>query len=290
MLKSLKSLPVILLSGLVLAACSGPPSPAPDTVPADAVATQVALLLTSSPVASPTQPLVETATPPPTETELPPTPTPTDTPEPTATDTPTPLPTSTPSATDPRETLGNPTFRDATFKDNQNWGKAWDGDFTRGEFKNNQLVLTSVGVDGWTLTWPKPADFYIEMTATTGNCAGMDRYGIIVRVPDSYDRGYLVGFSCDGKYSLRLWNPDEKRYTNLINWTPSNHINSGSNQTNRVGLKAVGSRFELYANGHFLGEANDSELTEGRFGPFIGHDKTDDFTIHISEFAYWSLP
>jgi hypothetical protein len=300
-----KTIPLItfLVAAIaLLAACGAPPPAEPTDLPEDLLNTQVAILLTATYAASsptPDEPApVETGlpeptpTPQPTDTPEPPTPTsppPTDTSTPTPTETATPRPTSTPMASDPRRLLGNPTWRDATFRENQNWGEAWDGEFTSGRFSNNQMILTSTGVDGWTLTWPKPADFYIEMTATTGECAGSDRYGLIVRVPDSYDRGYLVGLTCDGRYSLRKWNPDANRYEVLIGWTASEHINAGSNQTNRVGLKAEGSRFEVYANGAFLAEASDSELKEGRFGPFIGHDQTENFTIAISEIAYWAL-
>ncbi|MGE5221063.1 MAG: hypothetical protein ACM3PY_01415 [Omnitrophica WOR_2 bacterium] len=71
-------------------------------------------------------------------------------------------PTPTLSTTDPRAALGDPTFQDTKFKENVNWGKAWEDQYTRGEFSDHQLVLTSVGVDGWTLSWPKVDNFYIE--------------------------------------------------------------------------------------------------------------------------------
>jgi hypothetical protein len=293
----------LLSLALLLAACS-PTSglPQAEEPSADSIATQVAFLLTASPVFTPIPPLPSTDTPPqqPAEqlvfTATPTAPLPTQEPTPLPTETPTlapsptPLPTSTPIATDPRQLLGSPKWQDKTFKDNQNWGSAWEGDFTEGKFVDNRLVFTSVGVDGWTLSWPKIENFYMEMTATTGTCSGKDRYGLIVRVPDTYDRGYLYGFTCDGYYSLRRWNPEEKRYEALVNWTATPHIVQGSNQVNRLGLRVEGGRFQMYANGHYLGEAADSLLKEGRFGPFIGHDKTDNFTIYISEIAYWDLP
>ncbi len=202
----------------------------------------------------------------------------------------TPQPTATAVAGDPRLTLGNPTFQDTKFKENVNWGSAWKDEFTQGEFTNNELVLTSIGVDGWTLTWPKITDFYIEMTATTGDCSGMDRYGLIVRVPATFDRGYLYGFTCDGHYSLRIWDPVKKQYTYLVKWTHSDDIITGSNQTNRLGLMAQGDNLTLYANGNLLGSVTDSQFDQGRFGPFVGHADTNDFTVYIKEIAYWDLP
>jgi hypothetical protein len=291
----------ICLSVIWLAACGPLATPEPFIPPEDLVATQVSILLTATPPA-PTEPepvVVETASPPavtstpqivtepiatvvPTETPLP---------EPTQTDTPHLAPTHTPTlaAGDPRVELGSPTFQDKTFEVGRNWGTPWTGDFTEGRFENNHLLLTSVGPDGWTVTWPRPEDFYLEMTASTNQCSGRDRYGVIVRVPEPPDRGYLFGVTCDGQYSLRMWNPDTGRYQAIVNWTESPHINAGSNQTNRIGLKVEGNRFGMYVNGHFLGEAFDHTLEEGRFGPYIGHD-TEGFTIAIEEFSYWKLP
>jgi hypothetical protein len=296
---------VFFLLALVLSACGETPAapPVSNEPPPDAVATQVSLLLTAtSAVFVPTTPLdtpipqvvlptatleATTALPSPTQTALPPTETPS--PSPTSTVFVPPTATTTPSAADPRTLLGSPTWQDKQFAENHNWGGAWDGEYTRGSFKDNRLVFTSISTDGWTLSWPQTSDFYIEMTATTGECSGNDRYGIIVRVPDTYDRGYLFGFTCDGKYSLRKWDPGLKQYVVLLAWTTSAHINPGENQTNRLGLKAIGNRFQLYANGNFLAEAFDSELNRGRFGPFIGHGPTNNFTIYVSEISYWDL-
>ncbi len=286
---------IFALLSLLFSGCNIQATPTFIPPAQDQIATQVAALLTATPQAPiPTEPPVVTATAPvPTATQpVPPTATatvaaPTETLAPTETP-----PTSTPTevAGDPRLSLGDPTFIDDSFKENGNWGSDWKDEFTQGQFQDHQLVLTSIGVDGWTITWPKPSDFYMEMTAKTGECAGKDRYGLIIRVPETFDRGYLFGFTCDGQYSLRIWNPEEKKYEYLIDWTASSHIKAGSEQTNRLGIMAEGDRFSLYANGHFLAEASDDTYSKGTFGPFIGHAETPDFTIYISEIAYWELP
>lgn len=286
---------ILLFSTVILAACSLPSQVETTTPSGDAVATQVSLLLTASPNSTQV-PQVVTATPAPTElaptaTILPPTATALATATPTITPTSTepPQPTSTLSTSDPRATLGEPTFQDTKFKENANWGKAWEDKFTRGKFIDNQMVLTSVGVDGWTLSWPKIDDFYIEMTATTEKCSGMDRYGLIVRAPETFDQGYIFDITCDGHYSLRIWDPEAKDYIDLIPWKHSDAIETGSNKTNRLGLKAEGDQLSLYVNGHLLGNVQDDQYNKGRFGPTIGHTETDDFTIKISEISYWDL-
>jgi hypothetical protein len=283
----------------ILSACNMPQAAAP-TPFGNTVATQVAVLLTSNPAATNAQPAAAT----PSMTTLPSTTqteaaastvasthlTPTTKPTKTPTKTPVPEPTATQVEGDPRLTLGDPTFLDKKFKENKNWGAAWKNKYTEGEFKDNQLILTSVGGDGWTLTLSEFANFYIEMTVTTGDCSGLDRYGLIVRVPETYDRGYLFGFTCDGLYSLRIWDSTNKKYIDVISWKHSDEINAGSNQTNRMGLMADGDKFTLYANGHLLSSATNSRFDEGYFGPFIGHTETDDFTVYIKEIAAWELP
>jgi hypothetical protein len=303
----------ILLAMLALALLAGCGLPASTpfvptaTVSAEEVATQVAAVLTStaivippSPIpASPTAPQVDTATPEPTPvgtitaTLAPATPTQ----EPTATSAPTATPTTAPTATnvvgDPRNTLGGATFSDRSFRENINWGRAWENDFTRGSFENSQMVLTSIGVDGWTLSWPEAENFYIEMTATTGDCSGSDRWGLITRVPNQepFDTGYLAGLTCDGRYSLRFWDPDEKQYAQIVPWTASDIINEGSNQTNRLGLWAEDNTFKIYINGQLVKTVEDDRLEgEGLFGPWVGHADGGEFTIYISEISYWELP
>jgi hypothetical protein len=291
------------LAGIALSACGPQLTPEPFLPPDHLVATQVAVLLTASPpaVLEPTPLLVETSPPTvvtatplevlgPTPTPLPPTDTPEPEQSPTSPPQQTPTLTPTLAAGDPRLELGGATFQDKSFLVERNWGGPWTGDFTEGLFENNQLLLTSVGPDGWTVTWPKPENFYLEMTATAGQCSGRDRYGLVVRVPEPPDRGYLFGITCDGRYSLRRWDPDAGRYHILVNWTESPYINAGSDQTNRVGLKVEGSRFGMYVNGQFLGEAFADALEDGRFGAYIGHDQTERFTIAISEVSYWELP
>jgi hypothetical protein len=145
--------------------------------------------------------------------------------------------------------------------------------------------------DGWRLSWPVVKDFYLEMTVETGTCAGSDHYGLIARVPDLHEanRGYLFGVTCDGRYSLRAW--DGENMTNLVRPTAGASILAGSEQVNRVGLLATGDQLILYVNGARLTEIEDSRFSEeGSFGVFVGARQTSNFTIHVSEIAYWENP
>ena len=303
-------IPLILVA-IMLAGCDliRQAVPTPDD---SMIATMVAQILTEMPTATeevlptpelPTIPPTEIVEPTPTITPLPPevptvpvVPTPTATPQPTPTPTVTLVPTVafTPPPTDPAGKLGSPTFTDTMDRENR-WPTGPD-QFTGIEFRDNLMRLTGLStVDGWRITIPELTNFYIEMTFRTENCSANDRYGMIARVPDSSnpDRGYLVGFSCDGRFSLRRWNASigaRGEMVNLIPWTSSAAINAGSNQTNRMGFMAVGDRLIVYANGQLLQEVKDTTFSKGYFGVFVGARDTDRFTVQVHQVRYWENP
>jgi hypothetical protein len=299
--------PIILIAFL-LAGCDllAPVAPTPSD---DDMATRVAQILTSMPTAtsqiviqSPTAGLPTVQ---PTDVLVPvqeatqePTTAPTEvlvaTETPTPTTTATPVNTATPSPNDPVARLGN-----ASWVDDMNNGNNWPtgpDKYTAMEFKDGSMRLAGLSTtDGWRLSWPELTNFYLEMTFQTTDCKASDRYGMFARVPDGTnpDRGYLFGFTCDGQYSLRRWNASigaKGEMVNLVKWTSSPAIKAGSNQTNKMGLMAVGDRLILYANGQLLNEVNDGTFHKGFFGVFVGAKETDNFTIRVDQVRYWENP
>jgi hypothetical protein len=287
---------VIIVQALSLAGCSALQAPA--TPDPDALATTVSSTLTAVPTrALPLEPTATESPASPTEaaTETP-DPDPTATATPTVQSTVTPISTPTIAATgtlpaeDVRSALGDPTWRDP-LDSGINWPLGED-DFLRVEAELGVLRMTGLTTtDGWRLTWPLVQDFYLEMTVRTGTCSGGDQYGLMARVPDlsAADRGYLFGFRCDGRYSLRAW--DGENMTTLVATTPGVTILGGSDQVNRIGLWAVGEQLGLYANGVLLTQIEDGTFTEeGAFGIFLGARQTEEFTISVDEIAYWADP
>ena len=270
------------------------------TLPAE---TQAPTSTEAAPAASPTTAAATEATAPTqsasTATQQPPTATvlPTQAANPTATQAAAPI--FTPPANDPRSRLGA-----ATSTDPMDNARAWvwptgTDTFTSGDFSGGSYVLTAnSGTDGWRMANPVGRDFgniYLDATIRTGTCQGSDHYGLILRVPviREPDQGYLYGFTCDGRYSLRRWDGEAGPKGDmewLVNWTASNAISSGSNQVNRLGIFAVGNRLILYANGALLTEVTDSTFPNGYFGVFVGSDETTNLTIQVDEMAYWENP
>jgi hypothetical protein len=239
-------------------------------------ATQTAVIASSTESSAPTSP-------PPTATE------PASSPTMTATSPPPPTPTL--DADDPKAGLGDPDFSD-DFSSGESWPLYTD-DHVSFQVKDSDLVMTAFNPDkynGWMLTWPVISDYYLEMTTKTQQCSGKDTYGNMVRAvkTDQGYIGYLYNISCDGHYSLRRWNGEQ--YVSLVDWTPSDQINSGSNQTNRLGLMLDDNQFTFYANGKQIGQFQDDTHREGRFGVVIGSANTPDLKVNVDEIAVWNLP
>jgi len=284
---------ILLPAALLLLGCSQiartPQVSVPDS---EKVATIVAATLTAKPtITSEPEVVADQVTP----TEIPDTPVPTETATslPTATTEPTLTPTRQPSPTldpeDPRITLGNPSWK-AALIDDTNW-YTFETEQSSVQVVDSKLVLTANkanNYESWSMSWPKVSDFYLEMTATTGDtCQEKDRYGLIVRAPDP-NQGYLFGFSCDGAFRIRKW--DGEKYTELAGWEYSDSILTGPRQSNRLGVMAEGAKLSIYANGHLLEKIQDDTYEKGVFGTYIAASKTPGFTVFISEVAYWELP
>jgi len=248
-------------------------------------------------VTEPPQPVATSTAEPATEAAPTTAPTATNVVLPTSTQAPAPAFTAPPG--DPRARLGNPTSTDF-MDDDTTWVWPTGSDtFTSATFTGGAQVITALNEkDGWRLANPAGREFsniYLEGTFHTSTCAGSDHYGLIVRVPilKEPEQGYLFGITCDGRYSLRRWNGlvgEKGEMKWLVNWTASSAIAKGSNQTNRLGMFAVGSRLILYVNGLLLTEVKDTQYPSGYFGVFIGQDQTSQMTLRVEEMSYWENP
>lgn len=277
---------VCILILFFLAACSPEATTTDVDRPATEISRQVATEVSRRLTAMPTAPISNAGLTP-TAVSIPPTSAPalTATLEPTATLSST--ATKTPLPTDPKQTLGAPTWRD-TFDSAANW-YLYEDDHTKIELANGNLLLNAKNADGWSgwaLSWPFLQDFYLETTMTPGDCTGLDRYGLVFRAQNP-DEAYLFGVSCSENYSLRRWDGD--LFTMVQIWTPSPAINSGPGQSNVIGILAQGETLAMYINGQFLGTVTDEADKEGSIGLFVGSVNTTGFQVAAKEVAYWEL-
>jgi hypothetical protein len=138
------------------------------------------------------------------------------------------------------------------------------------------------------MSFPVISDFYLELQATSGNaCQGKDRYGLIFRAPDP-NQGYLFGISCDGSFRVRTW--DGEVFGEIADWQKSEHIFTGPNQTNRIGVMADGDELVFYINGHEVEDIQDNTYRRGVFGAYIAAAQTPGFRVSVNQVAYWDLP
>lgn len=279
---------ILMLGTLLLAGCNLPTSPMA-TPTGDAVATQVSQLLTKAPTQA-VLPVTATVQP---GATLQPSPT-----LATATPTHTLVPTSakpspTSPAGDPKSSLGAPTWQDSLDS-----GKAfyqYENDNTKVTLDNSALALTGVQANGW-LGWSltfshKAQNFYVEAVFTPQTCSGADMYGLVFRMPDSSDKGYFFGVTCEGKYNLHARDFTNNTDTTLIESTANSAILAGTGQTNRVGVMANGNKLGLYVNGTLLKEITDSTYPDkGNFGAMIAANSTPGFTVRMEEISQWVLP
>ncbi len=185
--------------------------------------------------------------------------------------------------------LGAPTWTDA-MNSAANWFLVDTAD-TRFRMKDGALEMTAItpgALDAWGLSQrPAVDDFYLEVDFRTGEtCSGLDRYGVIVRAP-SPSKGYVFGFSCDGRFRLYLW--DGATYTGLQEWRVSPVIRTGPGKSNTLGIWVKGAQFKLYANGQLLASVQEDTFGEGQFGLFIASDETPKFKVRVEEVRFWDL-
>jgi hypothetical protein len=172
----------------------------------------------------------------------------------------------------------------------------WDisaSEYDLASFANGSMTLKALHDEpGWRIapTTEELSKAYMEGTFSVGVCSGIDSYGLIVRTSRSsgFNSGYFYAVTCDGRYSLRLW--DGAKSVMLVNLTASDLINKGKDQANRLGVAAVGDNLTLFINGVKVNTVVDEKLEKGYFGVFINRDKTKDLTIKVDQVRYWADP
>jgi hypothetical protein len=182
--------------------------------------------------------------------------------------------------------LGSPTWTDSM--DSRGRWYLVSTENTIFTIENGALVMTALepGFDEWGVAaGTDQADFYLELTAETGDeCVDLDRYGVIFRSPDP-SRGYVFQLSCNGRFRLYLW--DGSEYTGIQNWRANDAIEAGPDKENRFGVMVVGDDVSLFANDQLLGEYTIEEYEEGRFGLVVGASETENFTVRVDSVRFW---
>jgi len=189
---------------------------------------------------------------------------------------------------------------DASWVDEMETAEYWptgSNDFNSAAYENGTLKLVALSkINGWRIaSTPALGNAYIEADVKMGACNNTDGYGFIFRVPENtgYNRGYLFGITCNGRYSLRKWDGltgESGKMEWLKYYTVSEWINQGADQSNRIGVMALDNRLMLYVNGELIDELSDDAYAEGFFGLYVNRDITENLTIVVDKVSYWTDP
>ncbi len=195
----------------------------------------------------------------------------------------------TPIPGDPTQVLGAAKFID-TFDTDDNW-TLFDVNCFTSTIEDGKYVMTGKWASYcWETTWPRVQDFYLDvLVTTTESCPSNAQFGLFFRAPDTTS-GYVFGISCEGRFGMGYWDGDSGGVLNKP--AVSDVINAGPNQTNRLGVLAVGSSYQLYINGELVGEVEDDTFTqEALIGLVVrAGDGRVPVTVHFDDLAYWNLP
>jgi hypothetical protein len=115
-------------------------------------------------------------------------------------------------------------------------------------------------------------------------------YGLIVRDEgpgprDGVNQGgryYVLEVGDLGEYGI--WRRDQDRWVDIIPWTKHPAVRPGGEQ-NLLAARALGPRLTLIANGVELATVQDSALSQGGVGVYLGGDlnevAVDDFVVRV---------
>jgi hypothetical protein len=194
-----------------------------------------------------------------------------------------------PTAETPTQ-AGDPWSGTPDFIEEFNQGSYWnfDGDQLLSKVADGKLEFTSKGTPWWSswyTTSPAQKNGYFETTFDQPNCAGADRFGLVIRWGAS-NEFYYLGVTCDGNWGFSYYTKNNQTL-DIIAYAPSDALNPHS-ETNRIGILANDNNFDFYVNGELVGSATHDALNEeGNFGFLTMSTGTQNFQTMIDKLEYW---
>jgi len=197
---------------------------------------------------------------------------------------------------DPGVYLGDPDWIDEMDPGEYYWNLETD-EYMALSYDDGALQIRALSETmGWRIaSTPVLGDAYIEAVVEMGTCSNSDGYGLLFHVPEqvAYKQGYFFGITCDGKYSLRIWDglSGENGQTTWLRYPKgSEYILKGKDAVNTLGVMTVDDTISLYINSEMVEEFVDDTYAEGFFGLFINRDYTENLTINVDKVSYWTDP
>lgn len=130
------------------------------------------------------------------------------------------------------------------------------------------------------------SDFYLEITARTGLCSGLDEYGILLRAASEADF-FRFSLSCNGQ--TRLDKVIGGSASSPIPWTLSGVVPPGAPGVAQLAIWASGKEMRFFINGEHQFTINDSSLLSGRIGVFARSSADSTVSVSFSDLAVYAV-
>ena len=205
---------------------------------------------------------------------------------PTNTPTAFPTPIVTPTV-DMRPALGKILFED-DFSQANAWttGQSTDGSVALGK---NELTIAIAETNAYLYSIreePALSDYYLEITANTSLCRGLDEYGVLFRVSPAMDY-YRFSLSCDGQ--VRLDRVVNGQASSPQPWMMSGAVPPGAPSSTLIGIAAMGDELSFFVNGHFQFSVHDPLLSVGGVGVFARSANKMAVTVNFSQLVIYAI-
>ncbi len=129
-------------------------------------------------------------------------------------------------------------------------------------------------------------DYYLEVTARTSLCAGLDEYGVLLRAASPADF-YRFSLSCDGQFRL-----DRIRggtASSPVAWTFSSAVPQNPPASVKIGVWVTGDEMHLYLNDQYQLTANTPLIPGGTIGFFARSAGENAVTVNFSGLTVWEV-
>jgi hypothetical protein len=180
-----------------------------------------------------------------------------------------------------------PNISDDFSADQEFWRTLYDGDTSR-YFKSGRFYIVVDIAD--TVAYARGDttvdDFYAEVDTfhIAGNLS--NQLGLIFRYVDE-NNFYFFAIGHDGYYALLKL--EDNSWSNLVSWTESDAVNSGSAARNRVAVLVEGPEITVLVNDEIVAEVEDHSFTTGQIALTAGTYEQPGVEVAFDNFALWRL-
>lgn len=180
-----------------------------------------------------------------------------------------------------------PTLSEHFRQDADNWATPVAAGATHAlRLSTLRITLTDSQTVAWSLSDLTANNFYLEVDAFHVIGPLDNGFGLLFRYEDA-ENFYLFVASHDGYYSLQT--VTDGAWGELIEWTPSDQINSEAEAINTLGVLADGSQITILLNGTVMATVEDDRFIGGRIGLMAGSFDEGGVEVAFDDLYLWDL-